>query len=39
VVTLSALVIVAGEPTSRIEDLGRITHVILDGTVLERRGP
>jgi imidazolonepropionase-like amidohydrolase len=32
------LVIVAGDPTSRIEDLGRITHVILDGTVLDRRG-
>jgi imidazolonepropionase-like amidohydrolase len=28
--------LVAGDPTSRIEDLGRITHVVLDGTVLAR---
>jgi len=32
------LVLVAGEPTTRIEDLGRITAVVLGGAVLERRG-
>ena len=32
------LVVVAGDPTAHIGDLGRITHVVLDGTVLERRG-
>src|SRR6266446_7530284 len=31
------LVLVAGDPTARIGELGRITHVVLDGTVLERR--
>ncbi|HEV8717522.1 MAG TPA: amidohydrolase family protein, partial [Candidatus Binatia bacterium] len=31
------LVLVAGDPTSRIEELGRIMHVVLDGTILERR--
>jgi imidazolonepropionase-like amidohydrolase len=31
------LVLVGGDPTARIGDLGRITHVLLDGTVLERR--
>ena len=31
------LVVVAGDPTARIEDLGRITHVILGGSPLERR--
>ena len=30
------LVLVAGDPTAEIADLGRITHVILDGAVLER---
>jgi imidazolonepropionase-like amidohydrolase len=30
------LVLVAGDPTARIADLGRITHVLLEGTVLER---
>ena len=31
------LVLVAGDPTARIGDLGKITHVVLGGTVLERR--
>jgi imidazolonepropionase-like amidohydrolase len=31
------LVVVAGDPTGRIEDLAKITHVILGGAVLERR--
>ena len=31
------LVLVAGDPMARIEDLGRITHVLLGGTVLVRR--
>src|SRR5213083_163595 len=31
------LVLVAGDPTARIGELGRITHVVLDGAVLERR--
>jgi imidazolonepropionase-like amidohydrolase len=31
------LVLVAGDPTARIADLGRITHVVLDGSVLVRR--
>jgi imidazolonepropionase-like amidohydrolase len=31
------LVLVAGDPTERIGDLGRITHVLLDGTALVRR--
>jgi imidazolonepropionase-like amidohydrolase len=31
------LVLVAGDPTARIDDLGKIAQVILDGTVLERR--
>ena len=31
------LVLVAGDPTARIDELGRITQVVLDGTVLERR--
>lgn len=30
------LVLVDGDPTARIEDLGRIRAVVLDGTVLER---
>ena len=32
-------VLVAGDPVSRISDLGMITQVILGGTVLERRAP
>jgi imidazolonepropionase-like amidohydrolase len=32
------LVLVAGDPTADIDDTQRITHVILDGAVLERRG-
>jgi imidazolonepropionase-like amidohydrolase len=32
------LVLVAGDPASRIDDLGRIAHVVLDGTVLARHG-
>ena len=31
------LVLVAGDPTADIAVLGRITQVVLDGTVLERR--
>ena len=31
------LVLVAGDPPARISDLGRITHVLLDGTPLSRR--
>ena len=31
------LVVVAGDPTARIADLAAITHVVLGGTVLERR--
>jgi imidazolonepropionase-like amidohydrolase len=31
------LVLVAGDPTARIADLGQITHVVLDGAVLTRR--
>jgi imidazolonepropionase-like amidohydrolase len=31
------LVVVAGDPTARIADLAGITHVVLGGTVLERR--
>ncbi|HLY37305.1 MAG TPA: amidohydrolase family protein [Candidatus Binatia bacterium] len=31
------LVLVAGDPTTRIGDLGQIKAVVLDGTVLERR--
>jgi imidazolonepropionase-like amidohydrolase len=31
------LVLVAGDPTARITDLGRIAHVVLDGAVLTRR--
>jgi imidazolonepropionase-like amidohydrolase len=31
------LVLVAGDPTARIDEVGRITHVVLDGMVLERR--
>jgi imidazolonepropionase-like amidohydrolase len=31
------LLLVAGDPTARIDDLGRITHVILGGSPLERR--
>lgn len=31
------LVVVAGDPTAQIADLARITHVVLGGTVLERR--
>src|SRR5439155_18307704 len=30
------LVLVAGDPVTRIEDLGRIAQVILDGTLLAR---
>jgi imidazolonepropionase-like amidohydrolase len=33
------LVLVKGNPAIRIEHLGGITHVVLDGTVLERRPP
>lgn len=32
------LVLVAGDPATRIDDLGKIAQVILDGTVLERHG-
>jgi imidazolonepropionase-like amidohydrolase len=32
------LVLVAGDPTARIEDLGRITHVVLEGADLARSG-
>jgi imidazolonepropionase-like amidohydrolase len=33
------LVLVHGDPTARIRDLGQIAAVILDGTLLERRPP
>lgn len=33
------LVLVDGDPVSRIGDLGMIAHVVLEGTVLERRTP
>jgi imidazolonepropionase-like amidohydrolase len=33
------LVLVRGDPTTRIRDLGQIAAVILDGTLLERRPP
>lgn len=32
------LVLVAGDPVARIDDLGSIAQVLLDGTVLTRRG-
>jgi imidazolonepropionase-like amidohydrolase len=31
------LLLVAGDPAANVADLGRITHVVLDGAVLERR--
>jgi imidazolonepropionase-like amidohydrolase len=33
------LVLVAGDPTTRIDELARISRVVLDGAVLERRPP
>ncbi len=33
------LVLVTGDPTAAIGDLGHITRVVLDGTVLDRRQP